>query len=230
MIRTAARRRLVPFVVLAVLATAVPMIGVLVPVSPAAAATCGGAFAPPFTDVPLDHPFCNEIRIAKTFGVVDGYPDGTFRGGQPITRQAVAAMLFDAATADSGMPPPICPFRPYPDVPTNHPFCGEIMLVSQAGIFTGYDDGTFRPNNPITRQATAAVVTRFPDATIVLPNCAGAPYPDVPVDHPFCDNILTLLITEVATGYPDGTFRPADNITRQAFVAILVRWIEVLDT
>jgi hypothetical protein len=97
-------------------------------------------------------------------------------------------------------------------------------------VVNGYPDGTFRPTQPITRQAVAAVITRFtPDFGLVLLEfCGTPPFSDVPVDHPFCPNINALADTGVSNGYPDGTFRPTEPVTRQAFVAMLVRWLDVL--
>lgn len=203
--------------------------GLALQATPAAAAQCGAAFAAPFTDVPVTHPFCNEIHVAKLNGAVGGYPDGTFRPGNLMTRQAVASIVFDAITADSGYLPPPCDFAPFLDVPTSHPFCPKIRDLAFAGLVSGYPDGTFRPADPITRQAAAAMVVKVHDSPIVLPPCPVNAYVDVLLNHPFCPEILALKLNDVATGYPDGTFRPTDHITRQAFTAMLIRWIELFD-
>jgi hypothetical protein len=197
---------------------------------PASATVCPPAAAAPFTDVPIDHPFCREIATVEEKGVTTGYPDGTFRPGDPITRQAVAAMLWRAANADHpGLEPAPCVAPPFPDVPISHPFCGHIRDAALLNIFNGYDDGTFRPGTNISRQAVAAVLTRFPDGPIPLLVCGAAPFTDVPADHAFCNEISFLASVGVVNGYGDGTFRPGIDISRQAFAAMLVRWINELD-
>ncbi|MCC5952241.1 MAG: S-layer homology domain-containing protein [Acidimicrobiia bacterium] len=47
-----------------------------------------------FTDVPLSHPFCAEIGWLVAAGLANGFADGTFRGGNPISRQAMSAFVF----------------------------------------------------------------------------------------------------------------------------------------
>lgn len=196
------------------------------PAGAALSATCPPAFAAPFPDVPADHPFCRQINTAKERGVVSGYPDGSFQPGSFVTRQAVAAMLWRAANADSGLPPEVCTEAPFTDVPVDHPFCPHIRDAALAEVFNGYPDGTFQPGAHITRQAVAAVLVRFPGGPVPTVECAAAPFVDVPVGHTFCPHIRDLADAGATDGYADGTFQPVAPVTRQAFVAMLIRWIE----
>ncbi len=50
---------------------------------------------------------------------------------------------------------------PFTDLTTANPFCGEIEFLDNAGISTGYSDGSFGTDDPTTRQATAAFLVRF---------------------------------------------------------------------
>jgi len=111
---------------------------------------------PGFSDVPPSHPFYAEISWAKAAGITGGYPDGTFRAGNPITRQAVVVFLYRMVGEPAG--PFLSPF--FLDVPPWHVFVQEISWARAAGITEGYSDGTFRAGNPITRQATGAMVSR----------------------------------------------------------------------
>jgi hypothetical protein len=52
---------------------------------------------PALTDVTASHPFYDEIAWAVDAGIVEGYPDATFRSGNPVTRQAAMAFLFREA-------------------------------------------------------------------------------------------------------------------------------------
>ena len=114
--------------------------------------------APPFTDVPINHPFCGQIAGMADAGVIQGYSDGTFRPGTTVSRQAMAAFLYRAYGPDTDAAE--CTAAPFSDVPMNHPFCGEISWLVEAGITTGYSDGTFRPVAAVTRQAMAAFMYR----------------------------------------------------------------------
>jgi hypothetical protein len=72
----------------------------------------------------------------------------------------MAAFLYRAAQSPDGEDP-TCTAAPFPDVPANHPFCGEIEWLVGSGITTGYADGTFRPGATVTRQATVAFLQRL---------------------------------------------------------------------
>jgi len=56
-------------------------------------ALAGGGGGQTFSDVPPSHPFYNDITWLSRSGITTGYPDGTFRPGAPVTRQAMAAYL-----------------------------------------------------------------------------------------------------------------------------------------
>ncbi len=123
-----------------------------------------GADAPdcttaPFTDVPVTHPFCGEIAWLATTGITTGWPDGTFRPGSAVTREAMAAFLYRAWPFTPPESP--CTEPAFSDVPASHPFCEEISWIAGWGIANGWSDGTFRPSLPIERQAMAAFLLRF---------------------------------------------------------------------
>jgi hypothetical protein len=116
---------------------------------------------------------------------------------------------------------PSCVRPPFSDVPTSHPFCAEIEWMSQMGISTGFNDGTYRPSIDVTRQAMSAFLARFAGAT--LTDCTEPPFSDVPIDHPFCAEIKWMKDNAISTGFDDGTYRPALDVTRQAMSAFLAR-------
>ena len=94
--------------------------------------------------------------------------------------------------------------------------------MADEGLATGFDDGNFRPGDPVDRQSVAAFLHRliYDGAE---PLCTAAPFPDVPMSHLFCTPITWLVENEVAAGYPDGTFRPTTAVTRQELAAFLYR-------
>ncbi|NLT31292.1 MAG: hypothetical protein GXX86_12710, partial [Propionibacterium sp.] len=112
----------------------------------------------PFTDVPVDHPFCGEITWMVAEGITSGYADDTFKPGATVSRQAMAAFLYRAFGPDEAAP--ACTTAPFTDIPTGHPFCGEITWLAEQEIASGYSDGTFLPNASVSRQAMAAYLYR----------------------------------------------------------------------
>ncbi len=177
-----------------------------------------------FTDVDKDHPFCPEIKWMADNGIAFGYSDGTYRPTREVTRQAMAAFIYRLDGAVNGIDP-TCTIRPFPDVPVDDTFCGEIAWMKAEGIATGYADGTFRPDQAISRQAMSAFLYRFTGSPRGDdPACTVDEFPDVPADHPFCGEIDWLVDMGLAAGFDDGTFRPARSITRQAMAAFIFRY------
>ena len=107
-----------------------------------------------FSDVTSAHWAANYIGYMEQFGIVRGYSDGTFRPNAPITRAEFAAIccrfekLTDGAAA-------------FTDVPASHWAAKSIAYAAKRGWVTGYADGTFKPNNNITRAEVAAVTCRL---------------------------------------------------------------------
>lgn len=87
----------------------------------------------------------------KAFGYVSGYPDGTYQPDKSITRAELVRMVFefsfDAKKAISTQTEPLNNFS---DVPTDHWAKQYIEVAAQTGIVSGYGDGTFKPDNPVT--------------------------------------------------------------------------------
>jgi hypothetical protein len=82
-------------------------------------------------------------------------PKGTtFQPEKSLTRGEMAAILVNAykLTADN-----VSSFK---DVPTEHPYVKEILILAANGITTGYEDGTFKPNQPVTRTQFAVFFSR----------------------------------------------------------------------
>ncbi len=171
---------------------------------------------PSFADVDADHPFHFQITAMAVHGVIQGYPDGTFRPTVAVTRQAAAAFLYRLAgepmvTSEAG----------FDDVPSDHRFHDAIAWMVEQDITRGYPDGTFRPTASVTRQAAAAFLWRFDGEQEAL---QGAEFSDVPADHPFHGAIAWMADLDISQGWPDGTFRPNEDVTRQSLAAFLSRY------
>ena len=77
---------------------------------------------------------------------------------------ALVATLLTAAPVSSGAPPVPCEAGGFTDVSASHPFYDDICWMADEGISTGYEPGpTYRPNDPVTRQAMSAFMHRLAD-------------------------------------------------------------------
>lgn len=160
------------------------------------------------------------LNAADHDAYLQGYPDGTVRPENSITRAEVAAIFYRLLTddaraylesTDSG----------FSDVKPGDWYNTAVATMVQAGVITGYGDGTFRPNAPITRGEFAAIATRF----------LSDPYS---LDAPFYDTeghwaeVYINRAYELGwiSGYTGGAFRPDKSITRAEVSAIVNRMLE----
>ena len=121
----------------------------------------------------------------------------------------------------SRIPPPVA--SPSSDVPPGMLFHDEITWLLSSGIATGYGDGTYRPRQPVTRDAMAAFLYRLAGNPPYTPPKVS-PFSDVPASSMFYKEINWLASVHVTTGYPDGTFHPLDSVNRNAMAAFLYRF------
>ncbi|WP_344196475.1 S-layer homology domain-containing protein, partial [Aeromicrobium alkaliterrae] len=124
----------------------------------------------PFTDVASSHVFLSHIAWLAGTGVSTGYANGdgtfSFRPGQPVLREQMAAFLYRLAGSPSVPPSSACSFT---DVPSNHVFRTAICWLAANNISTGYADGTFRPGQPVLREQMAAFLFRYDAAGLPVP-------------------------------------------------------------
>jgi sugar lactone lactonase YvrE len=107
---------------------------------------------PGFDDVSVTHPFYIPISWLATTGITTGYDNNTFRPAATITRQAMAAFMFRYRASPSGS----FPNPGFSDVTSGNAFYTEISWAADVGVVDGYVDNTYRPSNPVTRQAMAS--------------------------------------------------------------------------
>jgi hypothetical protein len=120
-----------------------------------------------------------------------------------LTRSSMAVLFYGQAGVEFS--PPAAPT--YPDVLPSHPAYTAIEWATHAGIVAGYADGTYRPDQTVTRMAAAAHFYRA--AGMPVFNEPDVPsFTDVPTSHPFFFEIEWSVKQGIFSGYPDGTFRP----------------------
>jgi secreted trypsin-like serine protease len=186
------------------------------------------ATSPPFSDVTFGHPFLTEIWNLEQDAILGGYPDGSYRSGAVVTRQAMSAFMYRLAGEPAFTPPGTPTFE---DVGTSHPFSFEIEWMADEEISTGFQTPTgraYRPAAEVTRQAMSAFMYRLAGEPAF--SAPGTPtFDDVTPSHPFYEAIEWMADEEITTGYDDGTYRPSASVTRQSMAAFLYRLQPLLD-
>ena len=167
-------------------------------------------------NVPLAAPGLNSV---DHFDYIKGYPDGTVRPAANITRGEVATIFFRLMTNE---------FRTenwstensFSDVKSSDWYNNAISTCVKAGILKGYTDGTFRPNQAITRAEFAAIAASF--ASEAVPT--GGMFKDIE-GHWAQESIERAAAMGWIKG-SNGLFRPNDRITRAEVVTTINRMLD----
>jgi len=163
-----------------------------------------------FSDVLPGSTFYNFVQCLACRGIVSGYSDGTFRPSNDVTRGQAAKMVSNAAGYSDHIPPGRQTFS---DVPNSNTFWLFIERVALHSAIGGYSDGTYRPNNNMTRGQLAKVTSEVAEYNDPIPTSRQT-FSDVAPGSTFWLYIERAALHGVFGGYSDGTYRPGNNVTR----------------
>lgn len=166
----------------------------------------GGSYGPDDTGV------SGWLETDKHNAFLSGYPDGSFQADKNMTRAEVAQMFY-ALLLDKN----VTITKSFSDVPSDAWYAKAVNTLSSLGMLGGYPDGTFRPDAPITRAEFAAIALAF----AYDPASASCSYTDVSTSAWYYTYVAQATTYGWIGGYPDGSFRPNNSITR-AEVAVIV--------
>lgn len=166
-----------------------------------------------FRDMPGGCWYASAVTGLTQRGIIGGYADGTFRADQTITRAQYAAMLGRMLGVSSGGT------ARFSDVRGTWAE-GWIAALSQRGIMTGYPNGTFHPNDQITRGQACAFIAR----ALHLPNTwdGTVHFPDLNGQW-MCGYAQQLWSRGIISGTTDGMFGPYGHITRAQAAVMMWR-------
>lgn len=166
-----------------------------------------------YTDVAADHWAFEAIEKLADAGIINGNPDGTFAPDSEITRAEFTKMIvnlfgLEVSSTETG----------FVDCAADDWFTPYVAAAKQAGYVNGANDAEFAPNASITREDACTILGRalnassdkaldFADADAIA--AYAAPY------------VAALAELGIVNGYEDGTFAPANNITRAEAAKII---------
>ena len=166
----------------------------------------GGSYGPDDTGV------SGWLETDKHNAFLSGYPDGSFQADKNMTRAEVAQMFY-ALLLDKN----VTITKTFSDVEDDAWYATAVNTMASLGMLGGYPDGTFRPDAPITRAEFAAIALAF----AYDPASASCSYTDVSANAWYYTYVAQATTYGWIGGYPDGSFRPNNSITR-AEVAVIV--------
>lgn len=178
---------------------------------------CSTVFASSFTDISTTQGREYIEQFAEK-GYINGYEDGTFRPNNPITRAEIAQIL---ASFNINLY-----FETISFSDNNGWFSSAVEKATENGFFSGYDDGTFRPNNNITRFEMIKIVSML---------VRNDDYDKVQLPYNDINSIPNWVLNDVNNLYASGVIDYYDNnlingnvyITRAEVVTMLAKALEV---
>jgi len=167
-----------------------------------------------FSDVNSTHWAYTPIEYLANNFILNGYLDGTFKPDNNITRAEFAKIIVSAtdsfdSTASST----------FTDVPSNEWYYGYVSTAYKLGYITGYPDGSFHPNDNITRADICTIVNRVLNAS---PQENTVRFIDDVLIPSYAKNSVYALTSKgIINGYSDGTFAPTTYATRAQTAKII---------
>ncbi|MBM7865640.1 S-layer homology domain-containing protein [Heliobacterium gestii] len=182
-----------------------------------------------FVDIPSDHWAYRSIEHMRTAGLINGYDDGSYRPDNPVSREEFAALLVKGYYL-----PLDYPQKPtFIDVPSDH---WSFKYVETAkNYLTGYyppggGKAFFRPDEIATREDIAVAIVKvmgLDKSNLTNLNILEKQFSDVETLSPQLRPLVALAVErKIINGYPDGTFRGSDPVTRAETAALLDRLVK----
>ena len=169
-----------------------------------------------FKDVSEKHWAYDTILEMQKKNVINGYPDGTFKPSQEISRKHVAALLSRVL--------PLAPLNEqvnFVDVPKTHPYYDEISKVQRAGLFGG-SKGKFNPDAPLTRIQMSQILYRAFQLKVKYEHN----FPDIKKGTFESEQVSALFSNGITTG-SEGLYKPYEPVSRAHYATFLQRALNV---
>jgi len=181
---------------------------------------------PAYIDVPLNHWAASMIAELSQKGIIGGYPDGSFKPGNNITRAEFTKILAGAIGLTQETPAA----PTYNDVAPGTWYYGYVEAAAKAGLVKGDGTGAFRPNAKITRQEIAIILIRAMEKESAAKANASlqTSFSDDQGIASWARGYVVIAVQEgLINGYPgDNTFRPKNNATRAEACTMIYRFME----
>lgn len=175
-----------------------------------------------YQDVPKDHPAYQAVLKLSGQKVIKGVDGTTFQPEQPVTRGQAAAIINRVlklkATSSNG----------FTDVSPNYQFAADIAAIREAGVIKGFADGSFRPNNNMTKAEMAVIVQRAFKLNQQGVQTASMPYSDIVPGYWAYDAIFMMRKIDTTTIFNGDKYGASLKATRATFAASIYNSINTV--
>jgi len=179
-----------------------------------ALSTAALAVNTPFTDVPEDAWYAEAVNWCRENGIIDGTSETSFSPNSAMSRAMVAVALYRTA----GTPEAAAPS--FSDVPA---WCADAAgWAAEQGFISGYGNGQFGTENPVTREQFATILWRYAGR----PEAESDAFADESSIAPYARPAVAWARAEnVVGGVGENRFNPKGQVTRAQTAAILYRYL-----
>ncbi|MCQ2456711.1 MAG: S-layer homology domain-containing protein, partial [Clostridia bacterium] len=181
-----------------------------------------------YPDVPANSWYHEAVMKASELGIVGGMPDGTFAPKASLTRAQYVTILqrLDGAEDDTT--------GAFKDVTAKTWYAGAVGWAVKAGIVGGYEDGTFRGNNAISRQDLMVMTSRYLDYAWLGvgadPEAASSFSDNAKISSYARDAVNKMREIGLVKGDNAGAFNPKKTATRAEIATMIVRLTDSINT
>jgi hypothetical protein len=167
-------------------------------------------------------PYVNELASRAVIG---GFPDGTFKPNAEITRSQFASIVTHALNL-----PTTAAGNNFTDVPATHWAAASIAAVANAGLVGGFPDGTFHPEDKLTRAQALVILAKALHSNVAPNSNALDPYSDKQAVPSWAsDAIATAAQAHIIANFPDAAqIRPNALATRGEVAALMYQTLSSL--
>jgi hypothetical protein len=181
-----------------------------------------------FGDVPSDHWAYSEVMACSSAGIVSGYGDGLYHPEREVTRDQMAVFVARGLAGGEEGVPDFAGTPTFPDVDAEHWALDYVEYVVSQNIVEGYEDGTYRPTNEVTRGQMSVYVARAmvaPTTAVLADYVPAEPrnFPDVDSEHWAYSYVEYCVEHGIVGGFLDGTYRPETVVTRDQMAVYIAR-------
>lgn len=152
------------------------------------------------------------MKVARP-AYVTGYPDGTFKPTKAMTRAEVSSVIARMANGAK----PVAAYTSFKDVDDSQWFAASVGFMEKRGFISGYQDGSFKPHQSITRAEFARILAAYAG----LSPAESTDFGDVKANHWAKGYIGAVQQAGLMSGRGKGKFAPGEKITRQEVCAAL---------
>lgn len=170
-----------------------------------------------FDDVPQDAYYAEAVRYCRDNGLISGTSNTAFSPHDATSRAQLTAILWRQAGS------PAAGGNPFADVSGTAYYAEAAAWANEQGVVTGYGDGRFGPDDPVTRAQLTVILWRVDGS----PNVAGTtPFADQNAIPSYAaDAAAWARASGIVSGKDGGRFDPHGRATRAETAAILYRWL-----